>query len=171
MPESATIPPSHSSRARRFATYLTWIAVSELAGVLGGFATASAIPTWYATLATPTWTPPNWVFGPVWTLLYALMGIAAARVWIRHRRSSAGKRSLALFGAQLAMNAAWPVLFFGLRAPGAALVAVVVLWAVIGTLILQWWRLEQAAAFLLIPYLVWVTFATALNAAILHLNP
>jgi benzodiazapine receptor len=165
------MPPSHPSRVRRFGTYLTWIAVSELAGVLGGLATASAIPTWYATLAKPAWTPPNWVFGPVWTLLYALMGIAAARVWIRHRRTSAGKRSLALFGAQLAMNAAWPVLFFGLRAPGAALVAIVVLWAVIGTLILRWWPLEQAAAFLLIPYLAWVTFATALNAAILHLNP
>jgi benzodiazapine receptor len=156
---------------RRLGTYLGWILVSELAGVLGAFATTSAIPTWYAALAKPAWTPPNWVFGPAWTVLYAVMGVAAARVWIRHRRTPAGKRSLALFGAQLAMNAEWPVLFFGLRAVGAALVAIVILWATILALIIWWWRLERTSAALLIPYLVWVSFATALNAAIWRLNP
>jgi benzodiazapine receptor len=156
---------------KRFGTYLVWILVSELAGVLGGLATRPAIPTWYATLVKPTWTPPGWVFGPVWITLYALMGIAAARVWIRHRRTSAGKRSLALFGAQLALNAMWSVVFFGLKAPGAALVVIVMLWATIFALILWWWRLERISAALLIPYLAWVSFATALNAAIWRLNP
>ena len=156
---------------KRLGTYIVWILLSELAGVLGGLATAPAIPTWYATLVKPTWTPPGWVFGPVWTVLYALMGIAAARVWIRHRQTSAGKRSLALFGAQLALNAEWPVLFFGLKAPGAALVSIAILWATILALIVWWWRLERTSAALLIPYLAWVSFATALNAAIVRLNP
>ena len=156
---------------RRLGTYLFWIALSELAGVLGGLATAPAIPTWYATLAKPAWTPPGWLFGPVWTALYVLMGIAAARVWIHHRQASAGRRSLALFGAQLALNAEWPVLFFGLKAPGAALVAIVILWATILALIVWWWRLERISALLLIPSLAWVSFATALNAAIWRLNP
>jgi tryptophan-rich sensory protein len=156
---------------RRLATYLGWIIVSEFAGVLGALATTSAIPTWYAALSKPAWTPPNWIFGPVWTVLYAVMGIAAARVWIRHRQTSAGKRSLALFGAQLAMNAEWPVLFFGLHAVGAALVAILILWAAILALILWWWRLERPSSLLLIPYLAWVSYATALNAAIWRLNP
>ena len=156
---------------KRFGTHLVWILLCELAGVIGGLATAPAIPTWYATLVKPTWTPPGWVFGPVWTVLYALMGIAAARVWIRHRQTSAGKRSLALFGAQLAMNAEWPVLFFGLKAPGSALVAIVILWGAIAALILWWWRLERPSSLLLIPYLAWVSYATALNAAIWQLNP
>ena len=156
---------------KRLGTYLVWILLSELAGVIGGLATAPAIPTWYATLVKPTCTPPGWVFGPVWIALYALMGIAAARVWIRHRQTSAGKRSLALFGAQLALNAEWPVLFFGLKAPGAALVSIVILWATILALIVWWWRLERISALLLIPYLAWVSFATALNAAVVRLNP
>jgi benzodiazapine receptor len=156
---------------RRVGTYLGWILVSELAGVIGAFATTSAIPTWYATLAKPAWTPPNWVFGPVWTALYAVMGIAAARVWIHHRDTPAGKRSLALWGAQLAMNLEWPVLFFGLRAVGAALVAIVILWAAIAALVAWWWRLERTSSLLLIPYLAWVGYAAALNAAIWHLNP
>jgi benzodiazapine receptor len=156
---------------KRLGTYIVWILLSELAGVIGGLATAPAIPTWYAALVKPTWTPPGWVFGPVWITLYALMGIAAARVWIRHHQTSAGKRSLALFGAQLALNAEWPVLFFGLKVPGAALVSIVILWATILALIVWWWRLERTSAALLIPYLAWVSLATALNAAIWRLNP
>jgi tryptophan-rich sensory protein len=156
---------------KRLGAYIVWILLSELAGVIGGLATAPAIPTWYAALVKPTWTPPGWVFGPVWTFLYALMGIAAARVWICHRQTSAGKRSLALFGAQLALNAEWPVLFFGLKAPGAALAAIGILWALILALIVWWWRLERVSGALLIPYLAWVSFAAALNAAIWRLNP
>ncbi len=155
---------------RRLVPYAAWILLSELAGVIGGLATAPAIPTWYAALAKPAWTPPGRLFGPVWIALYALMGIAAARVWIRHRRTSAGKRSLALFGAQLALNAEWPVLFFGLKAIGAALVAIVILWATILALVLWWRRLERASALLLLPYLAWVAFAAALNFTIWRLN-
>ncbi len=146
------------------------IVVCELAGVLGGIATVPAIPTWYAGLAKPAWTPPGWVFGPVWTTLYALMGIAAARVWLRRRHTRPGRASLALFGLHLALNAAWSFLFFGLRSPGLGLAEIVVLWATLVVLVAWWWRLERIAAVLLLPYVAWASFAAVLNAAIWGLN-
>ncbi len=155
---------------RRLAAYAVGIAVCELAGVLGGLATAPAVPTWYATLVKPDWTPPGWVFGPVWAVLYALIGAAAARVWIRHRGSRAGRSSLLVFAVQLLLNAAWSFLFFGLRSPGAGLVEIVVLWCAVVTLAVWWRRLERTAFLLLVPYLAWVSFAAVLNAAIWHLN-
>jgi len=158
------------SRARKLLAYALWIVLAQLAGVLGSLATAPAIPGWYATLAKPSWTPPGWLFGPVWITLYALMGVAAARVWILHRRSSSGRASLIVFVVHLALNTAWSFLFFGLRAPGLGLVGITVLWATIVVLIAWWWRLERASALLLVPYLGWVSFATALNAAIWRLN-
>ncbi len=156
---------------RRLAVYAVGIVACELAGVLGGLVTTPAIPTWYAALSKPAWTPPGWLFGPVWTVLYALMGIAAARVWLRHRGSRAGRASLALFAFQLVLNAAWSFLFFGLRSPALGLAEIVVLWAAIAALVTWWWRLERPAALLLAPYLAWVSFAAALNLAIWRLNP
>jgi benzodiazapine receptor len=156
---------------RRLATYATWIVACELAGVLGGLVTAPAIPTWYAELAKPAWTPPGWVFGPVWTALYALMGMAAARVWTRHRRLRSGRVSLAAFIVQLVLNAAWSFLFFGLHSPGLGLVDIVALWITIVAVLAWWWNLERPSALLLAPYLAWVSFAAALNAAVWRLNP
>ncbi|MGE5235804.1 MAG: TspO/MBR family protein [Acidobacteriota bacterium] len=156
---------------RRLAPYAAWIFLCELAGALAAVATMPAIPTWYATLVKPAWTPPGWLFGPVWTILYALMGIAAARVWVRHRQTHAGRWSLALFVAQLVANATWSFLFFGLRSPALGLLDIGVLLGLLTALVVWWWRLDRTASLLLVPYLAWVTFAAALNGAIWRLNP
>ncbi len=156
---------------RRAATYVTWIATCEGAGLLAALATAPQVSTWYAGLAKPAWTPPGWLFGPVWIALYAAMGVAAARVWIRQRTTRTGRRSLAAFVLQLVLNAAWSFLFFGLHSPVLGLVDIVIMWGVIVTLVLWWWRLERPSSLLLVPYLAWVSFAAALNAAIWRLNP
>lgn len=155
---------------RRLVVYVVSILLAELVGVVGSLATAPAVPGWYATIPKPAWTPPGWLFAPVWTALYAAMGVAAARVFIRHHRTSAGRASLGLYLAHLVVNGAWSFLFFGLRSPGAGLVDIVVLWIMIVALIGWWWRLERPAAWLLTPYLAWVSFATALNAAMWRLS-
>lgn len=169
-PTTSSPDAARSSGRRGLVAYAVGIAVCELAGVLAGLATVPAVPTWYADLVKPAWTPPGWLFGPVWTLLYALMGIAVARVWLRHRSSVEGRRTLGLFAVQLVLNAAWSFLFFGLHSPALGLAEIVVLWAGIAALVAWWWRLERPAALLLAPYLAWVAFAAALNFAIWRLN-
>lgn len=124
---------------------------------------------WYEQLAKPSWTPPGWIFGPVWTVLYGMMAVAAWLVWKRH--GAAGARwPLLLFAVQLFLNGMWSWLFFGLEHPGAALVDIVALWMAILATTLGFWRLSRLAAALLVPYLAWVSFATALNLAIWRLN-
>lgn len=147
------------------------LAAFVLACVVGGAISGLATPPgdWYASLAKPSWTPPPWLFGPVWTLLYAMMGIAAWLLW-RRRSQAAGRRALWLFLAQLALNFAWTPAFFGLRSPGLALVIIVMLAAAIVATIAAAWRVQRAAAAMLVPYLGWVSFATALNLAIWRLN-
>lgn len=136
---------------------------------IGGLATASGVETWYPTLVRPGFNPPDWIFGPVWTVLYLLMAIAAWRVW---RRPSSRPRSVALaaFGLQLALNLAWSLLFFGLRSPGAALVEIFLLLGAIAATAYLFWRQERLAGLLFVPYLLWVAFATLLNASIWLLN-
>jgi len=147
-----------------------WITVSLLAGAIGSLATASSVSTWYASeLQKPDWTPPGWVFGPVWTILYVMMGTAAWLVWRRHGFRGAAL-PLSLFLAQLVLNAAWSLVFFGLRAPGAALVELVVLWLAIAATGAAFSRRDKWAALLLIPYLAWTSFAAALNFAIWRMN-
>jgi benzodiazapine receptor len=121
---------------------------------------------WYAGLRKPSWNPPNWVFAPVWTALYAMMAVAAWLVWQRVGLS----RECALFLLQLALNAAWTWLFFGLKRPALALADIVVLWMAIGATLVAFWHVRSLAGLLLAPYLAWVTFATALNAAVWWLN-
>jgi len=134
--------------------------------VLGGRAVAPALAIWYPGLVKPSWTPPSWVFGPVWTLLYPLVAVAGWLVW-REGRSRVGTL---LFLLQLSLNAAWPWIFFGERRIDLALLCVALLWlAILGT-IRAFWRVSRGAAVLLLPYLGWVGFATALNAAIWFLN-
>lgn len=142
-----------------------WVVLSLLPGAFG-----SQFPPgeWYAALAKPGWTPPSWVFGPVWTLLYVLMGVAAWLVWDRHR--NAARVALTLFVLQLIVNAAWSWLFFGLRSPALAFAGIVLLWALILATVIAFRRLRPPAAALLLPYLAWVTFAAALNFAIWRLN-
>jgi benzodiazapine receptor len=137
---------------------------------VGAVLTAAGVREWYPTLAKPAWTPPSWVFGPVWTLLYALMAVAAWLVW-RRAGLRGGRVPLGLFAAQLVLNAAWSGLFFALRNPAAALVDIVALWVLIAATVAAFARVSRTAALLLVPYLLWVTFAAALNAAIWTMNP
>ena len=146
---------------------MAFLLVCLAAGLLGSLATAPQIPAWYATLAKPSWNPPNWVFAPVWTTLYVLMGIAAWLVW---RKRGFRGRTAVLFWSQLALNALWSILFFGLENPGAAFVEVVLLWVLIAATVRDFARISKVAAALLAPYLAWVTFASALNFAIWRLN-
>lgn len=147
----------------RYLPLIGFIAVAELAGGIGSFFTASSIPTWYAALAKPALNPPSWVFGPVWTTLYALMGIAAYLVWKR-------RGSLKRFWLQLALNTAWSPVFFGYKSPGLALIVIVAMWLAILATILGFKKVSKPTAWLLAPYLAWVTFATYLNWGIWHLN-
>jgi translocator protein len=133
---------------------------------LGGLATAPSIPNWYAGLAKPSWTPPGSIFGPVWSALYLSMAVAAWLVW---RRPDAFV-PLTLFGIQLIFNAAWSWLFFGLHRPGAAFVDIVLLWLAIAATTVVFWRRSMPAGMLFAPYLIWVTFAAALNFAVWRLN-
>jgi translocator protein len=135
--------------------------------ILGGMAAAPALPNWYANLAKPTWTPPGWVFGPVWTVLYAMMAVAGWLAW----REGRSRRATLLFLLQLGLNAAWPWLFFSLRRPDWAFAAVAALTVAIAAAIAVFFRVSRAAALLLVPYLGWIVFAGALNFAIWHLNP
>jgi tryptophan-rich sensory protein len=153
----------------RWIWLVAWLGLCfTVAGVSGSW-TAEEVRGWYRTLARPAIAPPNWVFGPVWTLLYALMAIAAWRVWMADP-SQLRNWGMALFLAQLALNFAWSWIFFRQHALGAALAEVVVLWVAIGATTLVFGRVSPAAAWLMTPYLAWVTFASVLNGAFWRLN-
>lgn len=157
------------STTRAALTLVGFIALTFAAAGLGGLATKSGLPGWYSTLAKPSWTPPAWVFGPVWTLLYTAMAVAAWLVFLRAGWNGA-RSALLLFAVHLVVNAAWSGLFFGLHRPGLALVDIIVLWGMILALIVTFKRVSTGAAVLLVPYFLWVTFATALNGSIWWLN-
>ena len=159
----------HARSAGRSALVLLgFLAASFAVSALGGLATASSITTWYPTLAKPSFNPPNWLFGPVWTALYIMIALAGWRVW--RRVGFTDKPAFAAFGAQLLLNLLWPVLFFGLQMLALALAGLVLLWISIAATLLMFRRHDSVAALLFAPYLVWVTFAGALNAAIWSLN-
>ena len=144
---------------------VAWLAVSFLPGVVGAPFPA---PDWYRQLRKPSWSPPAGLFGPVWTVLYALMGVAA---WLVAGGRSRGRRSaLAAFGVQLALNGAWTPIFFGLRRPGLALAEIVATLFAIVTTVALFTRQRLVAGLLLLPYLAWVAFATALNAEVWRRN-
>lgn len=142
----------------------------ELVGILGSIFSVSAIPTWYATLNKPFFAPPNWIFGPVWTLLYLLMGISLYLIWELGWNTKKVKPSRNFFILQLALNFIWSPVFFGAQNPEAALVIIVAMWLAIVYTIRSLYPLSRTAAYLLVPYLFWVSFATVLNAAIVVLN-
>jgi tryptophan-rich sensory protein len=147
------------------------ILVCLLAGFLGSFATMPSIPTWYASLSKPSFNPPNWIFGPVWTTLYILMGIAAGIIWNKIKQEKTASHALIIFGLQLALNILWSFLFFGLHSPFYALVEIVFLWLSILATILAFWRISKPAAALLLPYICWVSFALFLNFTLYRMNP
>ncbi len=145
------------------------LAIPLAIGAVAGYATNSEIGAWYAGLAKPSFNPPGWIFGPVWTTLYILMGIALFLIW----KSPAGRdrtRALAVFWVQLALNFAWSFLFFSFHRIGFALVDILLLWAAVAAMIFAFAKIHRMAAISQIPYLLWVSFATVLNAAIGKLN-
>lgn len=146
------------------------IIVCEVVGLLGTPFTLNAIPTWYANLNKPFFAPPNWIFGPVWTILYALMGISIYVVIKKGWKKKVVKNASIFFIAQLVLNFIWTPVFFGLRSPLLGLIVIVGMWILIVMTIRKFYPLSKLAAYLLIPYLLWVSFATLLNAAILILN-
>jgi translocator protein len=161
--------PEPSALRRRLGNIV--IAASPLAvGGVSGALTAPAIRTWYRSLDRPRWNPPDAVFGPVWTTLYAAMGIALLRVAKADRSAAARRLAIGLFGAQLALNFGWSWIFFVQREIGAAALEILALWLAIVATIAAFARVAPSAAALLVPYLAWVTFAAALNVAIWRLN-
>ncbi len=142
----------------------------ELVGLAGTPFTTANIPTWYAHLTKPFFAPPNWVFGPVWTTLYALMGISLFLIWKKGHKKPQVKQALKAFYAQLFFNFLWSILFFGLRSPILGLVGIFVLASTIVLSIKLFFPLSKTAAYLLLPYIAWVSFATLLNAGIFFLN-
>jgi tryptophan-rich sensory protein len=153
-----------------FLKLIGFIIVCELAGAFGSVFTVSAIGGWYSGLVKPALNPPSWVFGPVWTILYALMGVAAFLVWRSKEKFSIKRVAITIFGFQLAVNTLWSILFFGLHSTALAFADIVILWCAI-ILTLAWFqKISKFAAYLLLPYLLWVTFAAYLNFEILRLN-
>lgn len=150
---------------------LTSLVLCQAAGLIGSFFTAPAIPTWYAALEKPAFSPPNWVFAPVWFLLYLMMGVALYLVWTAKKSPSRTKQwALTFFGLQLALNSAWSIIFFGLKNPFYALIDLIALLLVLIATILFFWKISRTAAWLLLPYLAWGMFAALLNASIWQLN-
>ena len=146
------------------------VAICLLIGFLSSFATQSSVNDWYLTLNKPSFNPPNWIFAPVWTILYILMGIAAGIVWSKGFYHLRVKTALYHFGFQLLLNALWSILFFGLKNPLAALFVILTLLVLI-VLTIKWFRVvSKKAALLLLPYLAWVAFASVLNFKIWELN-
>lgn len=148
---------------------LAWLGVTFVAAAVGGAATVDA-GTFYGQLVQPSWAPPSWLFGPVWTVLYLAMGIAAWLVW-RTPVPGRVRPALVLFLAQLVLNAMWSWLFFGWRLGGWALVDIVILWFLIVSTWIAFLRVRRAAGWLLLPYLLWVSFALVLNYSMWRLNP
>ena len=155
-------------RGKDWLMLVLFVAAPQAAGLLGTIFTTPAIPGWYAGLEKPDFSPPNWVFGPVWTALYLMMGIAAFLVW--RRRSPNTDRALTAFWIQLALNTLWSILFFGMKSPLLGLIDIVLLWLAIVWTMVEFKKVSQPAFWLLVPYLLWVSFATALNFAIFQLN-
>ncbi len=146
------------------------IIICQLAGIIGGLFTSQTIPTWYQTIKKPAFTPPNWIFGPVWTLLYLLMGIALYLVWKSAAPGKAKALAVFFFFAQLALNVLWSFLFFFLKNPLAGFIDIIVLWISILVTILLFYPLSKVGALLLVPYILWVTFASVLNYFLWQLN-
>lgn len=145
------------------------IAISQSAGLIGSLFTFTSVDSWYSMLERPALSPPNWVFGPVWTTLYTLMGISAYLAW-RAAKKKQRAEIAGVFLFQLALNAIWSIIFFGLQDPEFAFVEIALLWVVIIWNIVVFWKVSKVSAVLLIPYLLWVSFASYLTLSIAILN-
>lgn len=147
---------------------ITMVIISEVAGLVGSIFTFPSIGTWYLTLNRPAFTPPNWVFGPVWITLFALMGIAAGLVW--NSKNKGKGFALKIFGIQLTLNVLWSILFFGLHTISFALAEIIILWMAIAATIYLFNKISRTAAILLLPYILWTAIAALLNYSIFVIN-
>lgn len=152
----------------KYIKLLTAVGVCELAGIIGTPFTVSAIPDWYAFLNKPFFSPPNFLFGPVWTALYFLMGVSLYLIWTSKNKFK--KNALRIFFIQLSLNAVWSIIFFGLKNPSLALADIIALWITITLTIKAFYKISRPASYLLIPYILWVSFAFFLNLFIVILN-
>jgi len=155
--------------SRNLVGLFAFIVICLIISGIGGAITASSVETWYQALEKPIFNPPDWVFAPVWTLLYISMGIAAWRIW-RLRSFEATGKALGVFALQLGFNLAWSFLFFGLQRIDLALVEIVILLVAIIVNAIMFWRIDRLAGLMLMPYIAWVTYATVLNASLWLLN-
>jgi len=146
------------------------ILVCHCAGIIGSFFTRRAIPEWYALINKPFFNPPNWIFAPVWAILYTMMGIAAYLVWRNGSYSSGVKAALGVFLIQLGLNSLWSVVFFGSRSIVGGLAVIILLWFAIAWTIIRFFGVSKPAAALLIPYIAWVSFALFLNVSLALIN-
>lgn len=155
-------------KPKEIAMLTGFVVLCLLAGAIGSVFTVQSIPAWYATLNKPSFSPPNWVFGPVWTTLYIMMGLAAYLVYTKKNKET--KTALVVFGVQLALNVMWSVLFFGLQSPLYGLICIIALWLAIAATIVKFYKISKTAGLLLVPYLLWVSFASVLNFYVWMLN-
>jgi tryptophan-rich sensory protein len=146
------------------------ILIAQSAGAVGSLFTVRALPEWYASLRKPWFNPPGWIFGPVWGVLYTLMGIALFLIWRTGLKGRQEKLAVLIFAVQLALNALWSVIFFGARSIPAAMVEIILLWLAILATIISFAKISRMAAWLLSPYLLWVSFAAVLNFFLLIKN-
>lgn len=149
---------------------LSALVICFAAAALGSLATAPQIATWYAGLNKPFFSPPNWIFGPVWTILYAMMAVAAWLIWEKGQNKKEVQSALLVFLAQLAVNVLWSFLFFAWHSLWGAYLGIIVLWLLILLTIIRFFKLDRTAGWLLVPYILWVSFASFLNLAIAILN-
>ncbi|MBK8506460.1 MAG: tryptophan-rich sensory protein [Saprospiraceae bacterium] len=141
-----------------------------MVGYIGSLPTTEALSSWYPGILKPSFNPPNWIFAPVWTTLYVMMGVAIGIIWHAGWEREVVKNAVMLFLAQLVLNGFWSVIFFGARSPGGALVIIIILWILIILCIKRFFPINRFAAYLMVPYLLWVSFALALNVSIYWLN-
>ena len=156
---------------KKIAKFVFAIFVCQMAGVVGSFFTNPSIPTWYATLQKPSFTPPGWFIGIVWIILFTLMGISLYLVWDKRLRDRRVNASLSVFGIQLVLNILWSFLFFWLKSPLYGLIEIIILWIAIAFTIFKFYKISRNAGLLLVPYIIWVSVALTLNFSILILNP
>jgi len=154
---------------KRALLLISFILVPLLIGGISGYVTISAISSWYSTLVKPSFNPPNWIFGPVWTTLYILMGYSSYRIY-QSPKSDSRNQALTIYGLQLIFNFFWSILFFKFHLLGVALIEISILLVLLIMMFIRFKQIDRTAAFLNIPYLIWVSFATILNAAIWSLN-
>lgn len=149
---------------------LTSVSLCFAVAFLGSLITLPSIPTWYAQLNKPFFSPPNWIFGPVWTILYLLMGLSLFLVWDKGLKNKIAEKAVKIFLVQLALNLAWSVVFFGFHLPWLAFAIIIALWIFIFMTIKYFSKISKSAAYLLLPYIVWVSFAAFLNLFITLIN-